>query len=79
MTAVRASLAGLLLAREALIEGFENRIVDTGGWRRHIEDSSDGGSAAADVALSALLAAVVFERSDAGQSRGFGVAQRLRP
>jgi hypothetical protein len=65
---------GFVVGAEALIEGFEDGVVESGGEGGHIEDFSDSGSAAVDVALSAVLAAAAVERRHAGQGGGFGIA-----
>lgn len=60
---------------EVLVEGLEDAVVDGCGESRHVKDPADGGAATMDVALSAVLAAVVVEGSDSREGGGFRVTQ----
>lgn len=60
---------------EAVIERFEDRVVNRCGQSSHVEDATEGGAAAVDVALTAVLSAVAVHGCDAGESSGFVVTQ----
>jgi hypothetical protein len=63
---------------QLLIKRFEDGVVDGGGEGGHVEDAADRGAAAVDVALTAILAAVAIERSNADERGGLSVAQRAK-
>lgn len=58
-----------------MVEGFEDGVVAGGDEGGHVERGADLGSAAADVALTPELTAIVIERSNAGEGGGLGVGE----
>jgi hypothetical protein len=67
---------GLSGGDEALVEGFEDRVVLDGDHGAHEERAADGGSAGGDEGLAAPLARLAGERCQTGQGRHLAAVER---
>jgi hypothetical protein len=69
----KGDFAGFAGGAEFLEESFEDGVAADGVEAGHVEETADGSPTSGDVALAAILAAVVIERSQAGEF-GHGAA-----
>ena len=67
---------GFALGPQALVKGFQDRVVPGGDKGGHPKTGAHGGAATGDVALAAQGAAVVVARGQAGQGGGLALVER---